>query len=144
MRAEIDSKIKRSVLAGHDRRVLVVDDEDGVRRVVVWALESAGYNVTAVASGSEALEACARERFDLLVVDVTMPDITGDEFVRRQRARDSAIPVLFISGDLGALPPCFESAAMLAKPFRVGDLLMAATRALGAGAQFNASSSLHR
>jgi signal transduction histidine kinase/CheY-like chemotaxis protein len=125
-----DAPLGVGQVAGENRRVLVVDDEDTVRRVVVGALEGAGYNVSSARGGREALELCERETFDLLVVDVTMPEMTGEEFVERQRSSGGMPPVLFMSGNLGVLVRRPGSAMTLAKPFRLETLISAVAQAL--------------
>ena len=64
--------------------VLVVDDEDLVRKFVERVLRDAGYQTATASDGPEALEVAAKlEHFDILVTDVMMPQMTGDELARR-------------------------------------------------------------
>lgn len=65
------------------KTILVVDDDAGLRTVVTRILTAAGYEVSQVASGREALEAVQRTRFDLVITDVYMPDMDGIEFITR-------------------------------------------------------------
>ena len=58
-------------------RVLVAEDEEAVREFVVRALQSQGYEVTAVGDGSEALRELRKDEFDVLVSDIVMPEIDG-------------------------------------------------------------------
>jgi signal transduction histidine kinase/DNA-binding response OmpR family regulator len=80
-------------------RVLVVDDDLGVRRFVCAALEGAGFKVTATGSGEEGARLAA-SRPDLIVLDVELPDISGREVCRRLKAapETATIPVLMLSG----------------------------------------------
>ena len=80
-------------------RVLVVDDDLGVRRFVCAALESVGFQVTATGSGEEGARLAA-SRPDLVVLDVELPDISGREVCRRLKAspETATIPVLMLSG----------------------------------------------
>lgn len=80
--------------------VLVVEDDAGVLRLARAFLEQLGYSVTACLSPAEALEFAAREtsRVDLLVTDVVMPGLNGDELSRRLQARWPQLRVLFMSG----------------------------------------------
>ncbi len=67
--------------------VLVVDDEELVRKFVERVLREAGYQTATAGDGPEALEVAAKlETFDILVTDVMMPQMTGDELARRLRA----------------------------------------------------------
>lgn len=77
-------------------RVLVADDDPGVREVVTLALERAGIGVVGVSDGASALREAERGGVDLLVLDIGMPRMDGLEVVRRLRAR-SDLPVLFLT-----------------------------------------------
>ena len=79
--------------------VLVVDDEELVRKFVDRVLSEAGYQITTASDGPEALEAAARlESFDILVTDVMMPQMTGDELARRVRVTKPGMKVLYLTG----------------------------------------------
>lgn len=77
--------------------ILLVDDDPKLREVVGYALTREGYALSEAKNGAEALERLAEARFDLLVVDVSMPEVDGFELVKRLRAEDSRTPVLFLS-----------------------------------------------
>jgi two-component system cell cycle sensor histidine kinase/response regulator CckA len=80
-------------------RVLVVDDDEGVRSFVARALHQAGYEVVSASSGREALRLIGtRPRFDVLVLDVMMLGMTGDELGHRLRARDPDVKILYYTG----------------------------------------------
>ncbi|HEX5504899.1 MAG TPA: response regulator transcription factor [Thermomicrobiales bacterium] len=107
-------------------RILVVDDEPQIRRLLDKALTGAGYAVRAVASGEEALAAFAARPADLVILDLAMPGIGGLETIRRLRAT-SAVPIVILSVqereedkvaalDLGADD-------YVTKPFGLGELL---------------------
>jgi two-component system, OmpR family, response regulator len=78
------------------KQVLVVDDERRIGEVVEYALTKEGYRVMLASDGKRALELFDRETFDLVVLDVMLPDIGGLEICRRIRARGNT-PVLFLS-----------------------------------------------
>ncbi len=78
------------------RHILVVDDEARIREVVQYALEREGYSVTAVEDGRAALDTAAAHSFDLVVLDVMLPQLDGLEVCRRIRAAQST-PILFLS-----------------------------------------------
>ena len=82
--------------ASAERRVLVIDDEPGIRRVVKDALRPDVSTVLEARSGSEALSIAAAERPDLIVLDLGLPDMDGIEVCRRLRAWTSA-PILVLS-----------------------------------------------
>jgi two-component system OmpR family response regulator len=77
--------------------ILVVDDDPKLREVVGYALQREGYEVHEARHGGDALVLLGQRSFDLLVVDVSMPEVDGFEFVRRLRTGDDHTPVLFVS-----------------------------------------------
>ena len=79
------------------RRVLVVDDEPDLRDLLATSLRYAGFDVTAAASGREALAAVSETRPDLIVLDVMMPDMDGFTVTRKLRARGDVMPVVFLT-----------------------------------------------
>ena len=87
-------------LARGDERILLVEDELDVRRVIRAALQSAGHTVVEASNGVDALEALQRggAPFDLVVSDAIMPRMNGRELHLALRERHPGLPVLFISG----------------------------------------------
>lgn len=93
-------------------RVLVVDDEENIREVVAYVLEMKGFIADNARDGKEALEKIAREKPDIIILDVTMPRMGGFELCRRLRKSCSLrdIPIIFlsaqrrISGAAGNIP----------------------------------------
>jgi two-component system cell cycle sensor histidine kinase/response regulator CckA len=85
---------------GGQETILVVEDEEMIRRLVVRLLTARGYDVLAAPNGFEALEILERTdvSVDLLFVDVVMPGMRGPEFVRRARELDPSLRVLFTTG----------------------------------------------
>lgn len=77
-------------------KVLVVDDDPHIRHILRFALERDGFAVAEAADGAAALAAVADQAPDILVLDVTMPEIDGTEVCRRLR-RTSDVPVIFLS-----------------------------------------------
>lgn len=83
------------------RRILVVDDSDPVRRLVVRALSEVGHDVLEASGASEALELLEVQTVDLLVTDVVMPGQGGGDLARGAWARHPDLPVIFVSGYTG-------------------------------------------
>jgi two-component system OmpR family response regulator len=81
-------------------RILVVDDDRHIRDVVVFALRKEGFSTCEAADGMAALEGVEKEKPDLVVLDVLMPELDGVEVCRRLRA-SSAVPVIFLSSKDG-------------------------------------------
>jgi two-component system OmpR family response regulator len=87
-----------SAAASPHARLLVVDDEEGIRSMLTMALEFLGYSVTSTATGRQALEAVSRQSPDLVLLDVNLPDISGFDVCRTLRERGVGVPVLFLTG----------------------------------------------
>ncbi|GII77217.1 DNA-binding response regulator [Sphaerisporangium rufum] len=84
--------------AGTGERLLVVDDEPTVRELLAATLRFAGFEVTAAATGGEALRAAREQPPDLVLLDVMLPDLDGFEVVRSLRALTRPpVPVLFLT-----------------------------------------------
>jgi len=80
-----------------ERRVLVVDDEYSIVDAVATALRYEGFTVTTAASGRTALAAVQEGAFELIVLDVMLPDVDGFEVARRVRADGIDTPILFLT-----------------------------------------------
>ncbi|HEY7148867.1 MAG TPA: response regulator transcription factor [Gaiellaceae bacterium] len=78
-------------------RILVVDDDLGILDVVRYALESEGFGVETVTDGGSAVEGARTGRFDVLVLDVMLPDISGTEVCRMIRAEEITVPILMLT-----------------------------------------------
>jgi two-component system cell cycle sensor histidine kinase/response regulator CckA len=80
-------------------RVLVVDDEEPIRRFVERVLTDAGYETIVAADGAEAIKRVEKQGgLDLLVTDLMMPEMSGDELARRLRQTDRDLKVLYLTG----------------------------------------------
>jgi CheY-like chemotaxis protein len=104
-------------------RILVIDDDSDIREVVGEALQFAGYEVATARDGREGLEQARSFRPTLILLDLMMPGMSGWEF-RAAQLRDAAlaaIPVVVVTA-LGH-DPDIQVHAVLAKPFRLEDLL---------------------
>ncbi len=77
-------------------RILVVDDDPGVRQVVRFALTKAGFSVIEAADGAAALRLARTGPVDLVVLDINMPELSGTDVCRELR-RDSTVPIVFLS-----------------------------------------------
>ena len=78
------------------QRILVVDDEAAIRETVGYALRGEGYEVSDAADGEEALEAARSNGFDVLILDLMLPKLSGVEVCRRLRAV-SDVPILLLT-----------------------------------------------
>ena len=111
------------------KRILVVDDDENILNLEKTILEQKGFDVTGANGGAEALKLLAEQAFDLVLLDVMMPDKDGFEVCRqiKQDARTRTIPVIFLTAKGGgeALAEGFESGAVMYinKPFTANKLL---------------------
>lgn len=119
-------------------KILLVDDHDINRRAISLMLEPLGAEVTTACSGAEALGALAGRPFDVVLMDVNMPDMNGRDAVRSLRASEGAnraTPVIAVTGDTapGDVQRCLEAGMndWVAKPIDAGQLYNALARQLG-------------
>ncbi len=104
-------------------RILVVDDNASNRDVLERRLTREGHNVVVAADGASALELVRLQEFDLILLDLIMPDLSGFEVLRRLKTSEKSrdIPVIVISAldELDAVVRCIEAGAedYLSKPF---------------------------
>ncbi|MFI5179655.1 MAG: response regulator [Vicinamibacterales bacterium] len=115
--------------------VLAVDDEESVRNVLRRVLERAGYRTAVASDGPSALRAAASlGHLDVLVTDVIMPEMTGDELARQLRLQDPDLTVLYVTGFSERLfmerSVLWENEAFLDKPFSPDALLEAVSLAI--------------
>jgi two-component system phosphate regulon response regulator PhoB len=107
-------------------RILLVDDDVEVRNVVTAMLEAVGFAITAAPSGEAGLDVLEREKFDLVVLDWTLPGMSGLELCRAVRARWVKLPVLFLTANAGTrdVVEAFAGGAddYVVKPFRAPEL----------------------
>ncbi|WNG37847.1 sigma-54-dependent Fis family transcriptional regulator [Archangium minus] len=115
--------------------VLVVDDEEQVRTFLAELLSSSGYQVRCASSGSQALEMLSGGSFDVVLLDVMMPEMSGLEVLRRYRASGGGAPVIVLSALSGAEDAMramkLGASDYLSKPFSNDELEDAMSRALG-------------
>lgn len=119
------------------RKILVVEDDAEVRRVIVDSLESAGHVVRASASGAEGLIQMKKASPDLLIVDYAMPGMTGAQVIASVREFDTSIPILLSTGyaDMAEVARVLPATSILLKPFDVATLLEAVDRACSTAAK---------
>lgn len=116
-------------------RILVVDDEPDTVNLLQITLKPAGYIIESVMSGEEAIERIRKDAFDLLLLDVMMPEVDGFDVVRRLQAETRPLPPFIFLTAKGREQDietgnALGAAGYLVKPARRGDLLDAIQRAL--------------
>ncbi len=80
-----------------DKRILVIDDEEAIRKSFVLTLEDEGYQVDTAESGEIGLEMKQSSDYDLILLDLKMPGMDGVETLRRLRKTDKAVPIYIIT-----------------------------------------------
>ncbi len=118
-------------------RILVAEDEPGVREFVDRALTSAGHHVVGVADGIAALEQLQGGRFDLLITDIVMPGMDGIELALKVTKDYPGLAILLMTGYAAERQRAhnLEELAhrVIAKPFTLRQIRDAATETLAAG-----------
>jgi CheY-like chemotaxis protein len=106
-------------------RVLLVDDDDGVRGVVNMVLRGAGFEVLLADSGRRALQIFREHAgVDVVVTDLEMPGMHGSELIRAVRSLDQRVPIIVLTGNApGSIPD--GASQLLAKPVQAGVLIEA-------------------
>jgi two-component system OmpR family response regulator len=108
-------------------RILIVDDEPKIRSFIGRALAAAGYAIELADSGAEGLRRALQSRYDLIILDLVMPDLDGRQVLRKLLAGhpEQAVIVLSCVADVAAKVDCLEHGAhdYLTKPFSLAELL---------------------
>lgn len=121
-------------------RILVIEDEDGLRRILVKALKAAGYEVLEAKNGKEALRLHSVTAAELVITDLFMPEMDGMEVLMALRKESPRLKVIAISGGGRLYKPdeALKTAWMLGahaaidKPFELNLLLQTVQEALAA------------
>ena len=110
--------------------ILLVDDEDNLRRFLKLVLKSAGFEVVEASNGAEALKLSEKRQIDVLVTDVVMSDMDGITLAHSLVSLKPGLPVVFISGypmDFEAERQRHPRCAFLPKPFPANKLVRTIT-----------------
>ncbi len=116
------------------KEIMVVDDEAGIRALLSDALIEEGYSVTLAKNGKDSLKQLSKHKFDLLITDVNMPQLSGLELIKMMKKSGRKEKVILISGD-----PVDDSMlskesmpvfAHLKKPFRMNQFINTVVSAL--------------
>lgn len=116
-------------------KIMVVDDEEGIRELLSEVLSVQGFDVTAAKDGAESLKYMKRDNFDLVVTDINMPHINGIELLKRMKKAGRKEKIVVMTGsafDYSGLAKeiplvCYQ----LKKPFKMDDFLKIVSSALG-------------
>ncbi|MDL1893035.1 response regulator [Sphingobacteriales bacterium CHB3] len=116
------------------RRILVVDDEDALRTVLSAELNSEGYEVGTAADGMEALDELQKGAYDLVLLDIKMPNMNGFEVLKVIKERHAGTKVIMLTG-FADLKNAIESKKLgaedfVSKPYDLVDLLTTIDRVM--------------
>jgi two-component system cell cycle response regulator CpdR len=115
-------------------RILLAEDDQAMRTYLARALQNAGYDVSAVDRGTEALALLRAESFDLLLSDIVMPEMDGIELAQRCNEVSPETKVMFITGFAAVTLRASREAPqarVLSKPFHLRDLVLEVQRVFG-------------
>ena len=111
-------------------RILVIEDEAGVRTLICRALTRAGYEVVGAGDGLEGIRQFSATAFDLIITDIVMPETNGMEVISFMRKQNPSLPVIAISGGgmmeaelYLKMATAMGVSAVLRKPFDVQSLI---------------------
>jgi DNA-binding response OmpR family regulator len=123
----------------HKKRVLIVEDEESLLKLEIILLTVKGYEVSGVSTGVDALEKLSNESFDLVLLDIMLPDIDGYDICRRikEHPRHATTPVIMLTArksveDKERAATCGAD-DYLTKPFKSAMIIEVIERLLGSG-----------
>ena len=130
---QVGLALRFDVVTSEDRLVLVVEDDQAIRDVMVDVLEEHGFGVVCASNGAEALRHLDRVRPDVMVLDLLMPVMHGWAFMEAyaDKTDGASIPIVVVSVN-PALPRSFDRLGVrqvIAKPFNFDDLVEAVEHA---------------
>ena len=111
-----------------NKRILLVEDEESLQETIKLNLELDGYEVSAVGNGKTALAEFARKRFDLVILDVMLPEVDGFTICQTIRLENTKVPILFLTAKSTAEDRIFGlkigADDYLTKPFNLDEFLL--------------------
>lgn len=118
-----------------NRRVLVIEDDNDIRRLITESLTNAGLDVVAAIDASQALRTALARKPAAVVLDIGLPDTDGTQFVARWRERRpdaTEVPIVIVSGrtDRREIATLLGAAYVCGKPFEVDELVNEVERAV--------------
>jgi CheY-like chemotaxis protein len=121
-----------------NKSILVVEDDEATRKMLLLSLQQAGYAVTCASGRTEVLALVRYHPFDLVLTDVLMPEFDGIEVIKAVKRSRPATPVLALSGGGSSmtshftlrLAKAFGTGVLSIKPFYLQELLTAVEKAL--------------
>lgn len=119
--------------------ILVIDDDEEICSLFIDTLDGTGHSVTAVRESSKGLELVKGKDFDLVFLDLKMPEMDGAELFKQMRIARPGLPVTIITGypdsDLVTTALSYGPFGVMSKPFRASDIMTAVNSYLRFGVQ---------
>lgn len=117
---------KEGVIVLKDKKILIVDDQYGIRVLLDEVFQKEGYQTFQAANGKQALTIAKKEQPDLVILDMKIPGMDGLEILKRLKALNQSIQVIMITayGELDLIQEAMRLGALthLTKPFDIDDL----------------------
>ena len=120
------------------KRILLIEDDENIRRMLLMSLESYGYLVTEAGDGKEGLASYKASPADLVITDLVMPEKEGLETIRELRKTNPRVKIIAMSGGSRSnagenlkMAKLFGAAALVSKPFEVSKLAQTIAELLG-------------
>src|SRR5213594_4408448 len=119
---------------GVKEKILIVDDDEGVRQVLSQSLSETGYRITSAESGEKAVSAVREETFDIVILDMVLPRVDGMEVLKEITALRPEMPVVMITG-YASVETAIKAMKMgavgyIVKPFRMEEVDLVVGKAL--------------
>ena len=131
-----------------NRKILIADDDDSLRRVLEFQLQEAGFQVLTAENGAQGLEIFSSDAVDCLITDWRMPQLSGAELLKRAGAINSEVPIIVITafGDVETAVEAMRGGAFdfITKPFNRQAILLTVEKALKYGAALAENRRLRR
>src|SRR6201992_1497599 len=119
-----------------NKKILLAEDDNDMRRFLVKALENAGFAVASFDNGLSAYQRLCEEPFEMLLTDIVMPEMDGIELARRAAELDPDIKIMFITGfaavALNSDSAAPKNAKVLSKPIHLRELVSEVQKLLAA------------
>lgn len=117
------------------KRILVVDDESTITELIEVLLSGEGYEVATASNGTDGLEKVDSVNPDLIITDISMPDMEGVEFISRLRKRSISTPIIAMSGNAVGMnflkaTRLFGATETILKPFSTQEFIAVVRRSL--------------
>jgi DNA-binding NtrC family response regulator len=117
------------------KKIMIVDDEAGIREILTEALSGEGFDVTSAKDGSESLQYMRNDSYDLLITDINMPRLNGIELLKRMKTAGRKEKVVIMTGgpfdQLSSADDLPHIDFELKKPFRMEQFLTVISAVLG-------------